>query len=106
VGKLGEMAEHLEKLAGGAIRRATAAIWWKKGVPPGNGAARRRGGDLLGVRDAMEDLTVVLGENGSVSPIGMSCSVFGHSRCPLSPPPLPRARFRSGAPDKKSPSAG
>jgi hypothetical protein len=49
------MADHLEKLAGGAIRRATAAIWWKEGAPSGNGAARRRGGDLVGVRDAMAD---------------------------------------------------
>jgi hypothetical protein len=54
-GEHGEMAEHLKKLTGGAIRRATVAIWWKKGVPLGNGATRRRGGDLVGVRDAMAD---------------------------------------------------
>jgi hypothetical protein len=50
-----ETTEHLKKLTCGVIRHATAAIWWKKGVPRGNGAARRRGGDLVGVRDAMAD---------------------------------------------------
>jgi hypothetical protein len=76
-----ETVEHLEKLTGGAIRRATVAIWWKKGVPQGNGAARRRGGDLVGVRDAMVDLEA----NGSVSPTGMARGIFGRSRRPRSP---------------------
>jgi hypothetical protein len=56
VGDPSEMADHLEKLTDGAIRRATAAIWWKKGAPSRNGAARRGGGDLVGVRDAMGDV--------------------------------------------------
>jgi hypothetical protein len=55
VGEPDDTADHLKKLLDGAIRRATAAIWWKKGAPSGNGAARRRGGDLVGGRDAMED---------------------------------------------------
>jgi hypothetical protein len=49
-------------------------------------AARRRGGDLVGVQDAMEDLMADLGENGSVSPIGMARGIFGHSRRPRSLP--------------------
>jgi hypothetical protein len=36
--------QHHEKVADGAIRRASAVIWWKKRVPAGNGAARRHDG--------------------------------------------------------------
>jgi hypothetical protein len=43
-GKPNETAEQLKKVVGGAIRRASVAIWWKKRVPSGNGAARRHGG--------------------------------------------------------------
>jgi hypothetical protein len=42
--KPGDMAKHLEKVVGGAIRHASSAIWWKNLVPLGNGAARRHGG--------------------------------------------------------------
>jgi hypothetical protein len=36
--------QHHEKVAGGDIQRGSAAIWWKKGVPVGKGAAKLDGG--------------------------------------------------------------
>jgi hypothetical protein len=79
-GKPDETAEHLKKVAGGAVRCASVAIWWKKRIPPGNGAARRHGGDLVGGgRDTTADLGEML-----VLLIWMARGVFGRSRHPRS----------------------
>jgi hypothetical protein len=65
--KPGEMAEHLEKLVGGAIRRTSCGSLVEEPCSAREWcgeAARRRGGDLVGYGwDAMADL----GENASLA---------------------------------------
>jgi hypothetical protein len=84
-GKPSETAEHLEKVAGGTIRRASAAIWWKKRVPPGNGATRRHDG-AVAIWCEVGEMGWPIREKMLVSPTGMACGIFGRSRRLRSPP--------------------
>jgi hypothetical protein len=76
-----EMAEHLEKLVGGAIRRTSCGDLVEKSCSAGNGAAKRHGG-AVAIWWEVGGMRWSIWGRMLVSPTGMARGVFGSSRRP------------------------
>jgi hypothetical protein len=106
VGKPGGTVQHCEKVAGREIQHGSAAIWWKKGIPMGTGAAKLDIGMMMICWEVGEMEWPIWGKN-IVTPTGMAHNIFGHSRRPRSPPPHTHTCVGCllGAPNEEMPTA-